>query len=209
MYTPIPKGWPQRATYAQEPVAPEMNLAILRDFLTAENPNDLHKTSPLIASASVHPHLHIKKIEDPLHPLSRQKTLKGHANYGVFASANIPSRTEIGEYVGEIYLYFASPEQSVQTVFAKLPFSEYRWMFKAQNVFVAIDGQNVANEMSLVNDYRGIALEPNVHMQTILHKGRCYFGYVTVREIQKGEELLTDYGEMFWEIFQASIPPER
>ena len=133
----IPEGWPKRATYASEPVAPEMNLAILRDFLTTENPEDLHKTSSLIASASVYPHIRIQKIEDPLHPLSCQKTLKGHLNYGVFASAAIPACTEIGEYVGEIYLYLAGPEQSVQTVFAKLPFSEYRWMFKAQHVFVA------------------------------------------------------------------------
>lgn len=197
----IPKGWPKRATYAKEPVAPEMNLAILRDFLTTENPEDLHKTSSLIESSSVHPHIQIQKIEDPRHPLNCQKTLKGHANYGIFASELIPDRTEIGEYVGEIYLYLASPEQSVQTVFAKLPFSEYRWMFKAQHLFVAIDGQNIANEMALVNDHRGIALEPNVRMQPILHKGRCYFGYVTVREIQKDEELLTDYGEMFWEFF--------
>ena len=69
-----------------------------------------------------------------------------------------------------------------------------------------IDGQNIANEMSFVNDYRGVALRPNVHMQPIVHKGRCHFGYVTVKDIQKDEELLTDYGEMFWEIFSRQKP---
>lgn len=196
----IPKGWPKRAAYSKTPIAPEMNLAILRDFLSTGKPEDLHKTSSLIEAQAVHPHIYIKKLPAS-HPLGRQKTLKGHANYGIFAAEAISAGAVIGEYVGEMYLYLNTPDASVQSVFAGLPFSEYRWMVQAHHLFVAIDGQNIANEMALINDYRGLAKKPNAAMQAIIHKGRCHFGYVACWDIKKGEELLTDYGEMFWETF--------
>lgn len=200
MSATIPKGWPERANYSKEPMAPEMNISILRAFLSTGNPEDLHKTSPLIEAQSVHPHIRIKKLSAS-HPLGAQKTLKGHAHYGIFATKSISTQTEIGEYVGEMYLYFNTPEASAQKVFAGLPFSEYRWMVQANHLFLAIDGQNIANEMALINDYRGLAAQPNVAMQPIIHRGSCHFGYVAVRDIQKGEELLTDYGELFWKTF--------
>ena len=196
-----PNGWPKQLTYATAPVAPEMHLSILRDFLSTGNPDDLGKSVDLVAEHRIHPHLEIQKITAAHHPLSQKHTLQGHPNLGLFANEKIPAGTVLGEYVGEMFLYFTNPETSIETVFRRLPFSEYRWMIQAHDLFLAIDGQNIANELALVNDYRGIAPEPNVKMAPLIHHGKTHFGYAVIRDIEKGEELLADYGEMFWKAF--------
>ena len=128
------------------------------------------------------------------HPLAHKKTLMGHVNYGIFAADEIKKGAEIGEYIGEISLI--NP-QEVATVCSKTHFSEYVWVVTANNLFFAIDAHRIANELALVNDYRGLSASPNVKMTTIIHKGFYHFGYIASVDIRKGEELLVDYGENF------------
>jgi hypothetical protein len=111
LYRMIPKSWPKRLKYARESVSPDVVYAILQFYLRSSDPADLYKTSRMIEEKSVHPHLQIKKITSSLkinggrpHPLAYKKTVQGHSNYGVFAKEKIDEGSEIGEYVGYIYI---------------------------------------------------------------------------------------------------------
>jgi hypothetical protein len=199
----IPKSWPKRFKYAKESCSPGIHHCILQQYLRSLNPEDLYKTSKVIEEKCVHPHLQIKKITSSLkihgqqpHPLANKKTLHGHSNYGIFASEKIYAGAEIGEYVGEICII--NPKNSNDINSKTHRFSEYKWRFIVNNVTFEIDAQNVANELALINDYRGLSCAPNVTMVTIIHKGFFYFGYAACCDINKGDELLVDYGDVFW-----------
>jgi len=193
----VPKSWPKRLTYARESDSVEVNLSFLRYYLYTGNVEDLHKNSWVIENKCVQPHLQIKKIIPSLkmsdgrfHPLANQKTLAGHPNYGVFAREKIKIDTEIGEYVGEM-----SINQEYNSPMAC--YSEYTWKIRVNNLVLFIDAQNIANELGLINDYLGLSVKPNLAMKPIIHKGFYYFGYVSICDIEKGEELLVDYGKAF------------
>jgi SET domain-containing protein len=194
-----PKSWPKRATYGRESVGAEMNLSLLQQFLHTGNPEDQQKSSWVIENRTVYPHLQIKKITCSLkeHPLANQNTKAGHPNYGLFATAKIQAGTEIGEYVGEISIV----DPRVLTSLASR--SEYLWIVTVNQLFLKIDAQRIANELSLINDYRCLAVKPNVKMSPFIHKGIYYFGYVSISDIQKGEELLVDYGEDFQSLLRG------
>ena len=183
-----------------------MNLSFLRHFLFSGDPSDLHKISRVIEEKCVHPHIQIKKITassklngNTPHPLYIEKTLDGHSNYGIFSTKRIKTGTEIGEYVGELSLKRDLSEIN----FDQMPFSQYRWILSVNNFIIIVDAKNIANEIGLINDYRGIRSKPNVKMQPIIHKGTCYFGYVSVCDILEGEELVVDYGENFWKCYNS------
>ncbi len=190
-----PKSWPTRLSYGRESIASEMNIWFLRNYLYTGKAEDFLKHSWVIAERCVHHHLEIKKIQKP-HPLFYQKTRQGYANYGVFAKEKIESGVELGEYVGELWL--KNGNYPIQTILNNKSSPEYRWIIKVNNLFLIMDGQSIANELALVNDYRGISAKPNVEMKAIIHQGYMYYGYVTVSEIQKGEEVLVEYGDLFF-----------
>jgi hypothetical protein len=186
-----PKSWPQGLVYARESIACEVNMSFLRHCLNTGNPEDLLKQSWVIAEKCVHPSLLTKKVQ-PSHPLYYQKTPKGHVNYGVFAQEKIERGIELGEYVGGISL------RNIRDFSCDHKFpSAYLWTILLNGLWLIIDGQIVSNELALVNDYRGISSAPNVEMRGIIHQGLIYFGYVTVKEIQKDEEVLVYYGHKF------------
>jgi hypothetical protein len=184
-----------------------MNLCFLRFWLFIEKPSDFSKYSRVIGEKCVHPDLQIQKITGSLkfngdvpHPLYAQKTLEGHSNYGIFATKKITAGTEIGEYVGEVYL--RNIDEPKEIIFDRIPFSEYAWIIQINKVFLIINAKNIANELALINDYRGIRPKPNVEMQLIIHEGAYYSAYVSICDIQEGEELVVDYGDRFWDAFQ-------
>ena len=185
-----PKRWPKRLVYARESIAPEINISLLRSYFHTNNPSDYQKHSWVIEEKCVYPHLAIKKLQIP-HPLALQKTKKGYSNYGVFATEKIKAGVELGEYVGELLL--RSRDYVTQNHHLNTPCSEYSWSILAGNLLLTIDCHHIANELAFVNDYRGINPNPNVQMKAIIHKGLKYYGYVTVCEIQKGEEILANY----------------
>jgi hypothetical protein len=193
----IPKLWPKRLIYSRESVAVDMHIFLLREYISSGSFKDLEKTSWVIEEKCTYPHLEIKKTSLPT--LRNQKHLNCHQNYGIFATQKIDAGTQIGEYVGELYL--AISQESLQILLEKIFPSEYAWMIEINERFLLIDAQNVANELALINDYRDLGPRPNVKMQEFVHKGTMYFGYVAITNIQKGEELLVDYGPKFWDSY--------
>jgi SET domain-containing protein len=193
----IPNLWPSRLNYSQESVSPELHLSLFRNFFpVADQDHNIH--SSLIEQGLVHPDLILKEIDASFtvngkpHPLSCQKTAKGHTNYGVFASKAIPANTPLGEYICELYLL---PNPCLLDPFLeKHPYREYTWFIKANDLIVILDASERSNELALVNSYIGINERPNVRMGTIVHNGAYYFGYITTHDINEGEEILADYG---------------
>ncbi|GAC98192.1 hypothetical protein PHSY_005781 [Pseudozyma hubeiensis SY62] len=65
-----------------------------------------------------------------------------------------------------------------------------------------LDSRYWGNESRFVNDYRGIALKPNVEFRSFsqLQDGveRFQMGLFTTRLVRKGQELLINYGKSFW-----------
>ena len=73
-----------------------------------------------------------------------------------------------------------------------------------EHLYYVVDAMKWGNELAMVNDFRGIAKEPNVTGKMIVHRGHWYFGYGTIKPVKKGEEILADYGHAYWQEFIKS-----
>lgn len=147
-----PKRWPRRLVYARESISPEIHISLLRNYLHTTNPDHYHKHSLVIAEKCVYPHLEIKKIQLP-HPLSKQKTHRGYANYGLFATEKIDANVELGEYVGELLL--RNRDFPIENNHSIIPYSEYSWSIILDHLLLTIDCHRIGNELAFVNDYKG------------------------------------------------------
>src|SRR3990167_3755576 len=179
-----PINWPKSFTYAPTSIIRDIHPNFLFHYLWVNNDS----ISLLIETQSVHPHLQIKELKPP-HPLAGKETFKGHVQHGLFALEKIQKNTELGEYVGEMCLV-RPDDTSVEN-------GVYLWtiIVRVNEPALRIYSGKIANELTFVNDYRGIQKKPNVSGKGIAHRGRCYFGYETIRDIELGEELLIDYGD--------------
>lgn len=69
-----------------------------------------------------------------------------------------------------------------------------------------LDSRYWGNESRFVNDYRGIAVKPNVEFRSFLQlqdgEPRFQMGLFAIRPIRKGHELLINYGKSFWVHFE-------
>jgi len=186
-----PKDWPRHLPFSSVSHTEELPMDLLRLLMFASM--DSSVASPLFDKKEVHANLSIRNLSHfvPQHPLAHRKTVIGNEQHGVFAEEEIGEREILGEYVGRIY-YFPSKAKG------RTAFSEYKWTITHPHYTLVIDPQYGANALALINDYRGIAKEPNVIPSLISHKGYRYFSYLTRRKILVGEELLVDYGTDFW-----------
>lgn len=189
-----PIDWPDCFPFSSRSISIDVDENMLRECLSTGNEKDFEICSSLIEKEQVYPGLKIKKIISPHHPLYAKEVFQGHPQHGLFASHKIPANVELGEYVGEIRLGSISQYDG----------GVYCWVVSVHNFIIQVDSRRLANELSFVNDYRGIASAPNVHTALIVHKGSYYFGYKSIREIASGEELLTDYGQR-WAINRDSF----
>jgi SET domain-containing protein len=182
-----PQNWPKDFKYSRTSVIRGIHPNLFTHLLTSSNPKHFNKISSCIEERRVHPHLKIKKLVPP-HPLAKDNS---RVQRGLFASKKIPKNTELGEYVGEMGIDLAE-------VILSRPRQAYTWHVLVNGIYINICSANIANEITFVNDFRGIQDKPNVKNHLLIHRGIYYFGYVTIREIQPNEELLIDYGK-FWE----------
>ncbi len=204
-----PPNWLKDFIYSKEIISQEIGLTFLRSLLSTGSPEDLDKISPFIETRTVHPALKIEKItknincsEGKPHPLISAKTLRGHKQRGIFAESFIPKGTELGEYVGEVFLRNIEADISDILSFC----SEYTWQVKVKDFMLITDPKKWANELAFINDYRGIKESPNVASGLIIHRGAFHFGYITIADIEAKEELLVDYGERYWKAFIPKQP---
>ena len=57
------------------------------------------------------------------------------------------------------------------------------------------------NELRFINDYRNISPSSNVIIKTTYIDKKPRVLFVVTKKIEPGEQLLTDYGEGYWEKF--------
>lgn len=168
---------------------------MIRHLLFSSREEDLKKKSLCIEEKRVHPHVEIKKITPELqyrgpkpHPLAGFKVFVGHEQHGLFARKKIEKGEELGEYVGEIALLNSMSLEEVKG-------TGYNWVLSWKSrVLISIDSRKIANEMTFVNDYRGLKAGPNVVGDWMIDEGMAYFGYIASQTIEKDEEIVADYG---------------
>ncbi|MBS0625800.1 MAG: SET domain-containing protein-lysine N-methyltransferase [Verrucomicrobia bacterium] len=181
-----PKNWPDKHIYSSESVGVNQHIELLRLAWAADR---IEGRAACLEEKRVHKGIEIRRLGKD-HPLTGQ--------YGVFAKEKVAAGTFLGEYVGEVYLLNEGQERT------------FDWVIPCGNGFCwCIDARTVANEMRLVNDYRGLGKEPNAALKRKSHRGFYYAGYETIRDVAAGEEILVDYGP-WWEstnqFFRAELP---
>lgn len=106
--------------------------------------------------------------------------------YGIFASENLPKNYWLGEYTGIVckrsiffkHNYYCMAYLREHTMFPKF----------------CIDGQEMGNFTRLINH----SYEPNCKLQTIYGKDLPHMGFITLKEIKKGEQITFNYGKQYW-----------
>jgi len=187
-----PDYWPKEFEYTPLPFSKDINLNILSHLLYTGNDRDNERIHPLIEEKSVHSHLTINKITDEDHPLSKG----AQAHYGVFATDEIKKGNDLGTFGGIVRLMPKGWKEKSEKC-------DYALVMDLGHFTYVIDGKKWANEMVLMNDYRGISKNPNVHFKTIIHRGRYYPMFYAAKEIEKGDELVWDYGDQYWQHTKA------
>lgn len=125
----------------------------------------------------------------------QDKSLPYCGQIGTFAACDIRSGTYIGEYAGEVFACDGSSES--------LYVAKYENTFEAEETdLVRIDGLKVGNEMRYINDSRNTGRPVNVQFILAWVGGSLHLFVVSVADIRKGEEILIDYGEEYWEVLQ-------
>jgi len=112
--------------------------------------------------------------------------LKGE--YGVFATRDWDPCEIVGCYTG--------------TVTKNIPGKYVAKLYCSKNEnYWGVDAGKKGNETRFINDYRNIAEDSNVvYSKTTVNKKRAII-VIVKKNIKKGEELLSDYGEDYWNYF--------
>ncbi|ETO15927.1 set domain protein [Reticulomyxa filosa] len=125
-------------------------------------------------------YVRIEKITDPKHP--------AFGGFGLFATKKIQSNFHICDYKGLVQRH----ETESQT-------SDYIIQFVDG---LSCDAEKYGNVARFINDYRNIAIRPNVKFENYFSKksGHVRIGVFALNKpIRQGEELLVTYGKGFWE----------
>ncbi|CEM02036.1 unnamed protein product [Vitrella brassicaformis CCMP3155] len=144
----------------------------------------------------------ISRIEEEDHP-AFDKT--GGTAYGCFAAPDIPAFTTLGVYGGVVLRAEEAAmrkEESKDSDRYLYDLSLYREAGKGGGGLFCLDGFNLRSEMGMVNDYRNFPPEqektPNARAEECLLWSVPSVVLVAVRKINKGEEILSDYGPQYW-----------
>ncbi len=114
--------------------------------------------------------------------------------HGLFAAETLPSESFILDYVGQVVLDSQASQTSDYTM------SFVKGLTGIQDL--AIDAEKAGNEARFINDYRGIAQEPNAQFQNYRNAlGKVCVGVWVLKragKIKKGDEIMVSYGKGFW-----------
>ncbi len=141
---------------------------------------------------------------NPQHPAARHAAdTSAETAFGLFASCAIPCSAWLGDYSG---LVKPQSERDSSKYLIEAVFTAD----KEAMLRLDIDAERYGNEARMLNDFNGIAPQPNVSF--VMHytgTGEPAVGCITRRQIRAGEELTVDYGEKFWEAEASSEPDEE
>ncbi|CAO1628422.1 unnamed protein product [Parajaminaea phylloscopi] len=192
----IPEHWPGDVQYLRSTCVPSPRLpSSLAAVFCRELPRDsVYHADRLRALDWVV----IKPIRDPRHPAAGQN--------GLFAKRDIPARTVVVPYLGEVHTEEESDERSDYDlgVFGPAEAGGGEANGSSSGVPLGIDATRAGCEARFVNDYRGVADRANVFFVEFevpdgagqAHRGLAF--QTGAKVVKAGQELLTSYGKGFW-----------
>ena len=192
----VPRNWPPSIRYLTRPVYSQVIL----EAIAAGAPSPAHATAvdpPVIrlplqpsSTVAIHP---ITRVD---HPAFEQ--------HGLFARVALAPSSLVVPYLGYVHGENDRDENS-----------DYDLSLDREKC-VGVDARSMGNEARMVNDYRGVAHEPNAEFRELVYVKNGVKGQVVnergigvfVRAmskkqkgwvgIKKGEEILVSYGRSFW-----------
>jgi hypothetical protein len=169
------------------------------DDLQSDVPKIVDKMLEFLKSGEVHQFVQVQEIKSD-HVTFDDKILRTAKQYGCFAANEIPEGTVLGQYVGELKMELlhesdsdnpdsGPPEHAPEYAFALC-------VIDSAELFV--DAKRFGNEMAFINDGRPDKSRNNVAYLQVSVNGVPVIFILSLRRISAGEELLTHYGERFW-----------
>lgn len=134
------------------------------------------------------------EVRKAVHPFISIREVNRDVGFGVFADKKIAACTFVGEYTGVIVQKKTS---QLKKKFYCLRYTTW----DGKNQFV-IDAERKGNFTRFINH----SSEPNLGVQTIYWQGIPRMIFVSLKEIQEGDQLTFDYGPLFWK--QAHQTPQ-
>jgi len=113
--------------------------------------------------------------------------LKGE--YGLFATKIWKTFDIIGQYTGQI----VTPD--IEGIYVANMFND---TYK-DDLRYSVNAEIMGNETRYINDYRGIKDKPNCKFIKTYIEGLPVIAVVVIIDINKGDEILTDYGDDYWD----------
>jgi hypothetical protein len=138
--------------------------------------------------------LHKKEFEEPREHLFYIKWINRYLGYGVFAAADIPALTYLGEYTGVVKTRNNRKNRFNDYVFSyDLCGKSTRW---------CIDAQQRGNFTRFLNhsDY------PNLTSRWVIKEGITHIILYSKERIQKGTQLTYCYGPWYWRSRSCPAP---
>ena len=99
----------------------------------------------------------------------------------MFATKNFDEYDIIGQYTGKLVTLDKGGQ----------------YVSRSENC--GIDTIDVGNELRFINDYRNISSTENVVLRTTYIDKKLRVVFVVTKNIEEGGQLLTDYGNGYWE----------
>lgn len=197
----LPDGWPEGVTYTPFLLWETRGTAALRLRSAAYAPLACVRIGRLPAA---HPARHGRALERKARAVSGANAASpnhdrppptepagGEESRGLFARCALPIGTWIGDFTGVV-----KPQMSGD---------ESRYLLEvfcdpSTGIRLDVDAQRYGNETRFINDYKGVAAEPNVafNVYRVPWTGELAIALVTTSAIRCGSEILADYGTSFW-----------
>eukprot|EP01083_Nonionella_stella_P003094 8808_1 len=159
-------------------------------------------------------HVEIREILDPCHPCKRHNP--DGPVFGLFATKDLPQKMIVGEYGG----YMCTQDEYEAQIGHYERFDGQQYTFKFDTLTpeardcegskFMINASYYSNELAFVNDGTKDSLfgkwsELNVSFFEIVINGWPHAFFRMFRDVKKGDELLTDYGNAFWRNYKNDM----
>jgi hypothetical protein len=182
----LPKSWPKDVVYLMRSV---YSKAVEPGLMRLPRPEDAVSISN---TTGPYPTVRITAVTDGSHPACGQS--------GLFASQRLPPDSFILFYLGYVHDHNDTDPKSNYDLSLDREFG------------VGVDASRMGTEARFINDYRGVAEQPNAEFRDVWvdvgngHLEKRMAVYVLpagksgkrVKGIAKGEEILVSYGKGFW-----------
>lgn len=135
---------------------------------------------------------HIESNCDPRDLIEpREDPLQSKGLYGVFALRLIFKGSFVCEYAGD--LIDRREAERRNSIYERRSKGSYMFYFNCNNKCYCLDATEPTNRLGrLVNHSRR---KPNCKMEIFVHQNKPYLILTAIRDIEKNEEILYDYGE--------------